>query len=191
MFNLELIQRMTKNYEGKAIEKQISPNDTMNNEWYFSVGESAVEVIKTACACSNLKVVNNVLDLPCGHGRVLRHLVHLFPNSKFDACDLDVDGVNFCASTFGANPIYSQEELTNVDFPNMYDIVWIGSLFTHTSLTVTSRWIAHLCKFLTPEGIVIATFNGRWCQYVYEVVPYIRKDAWEKILEDFSSRGYG
>lgn len=191
MYNTELILDMIKNYDAGVIEKQISPNDTMNNQWYFQVGRSAVDVFKAACMSSNLKSVNNILDIPCGHGRVLRHLVHLFPKAKFDACDLDVDGVNFCASSFGANPIYSREELTEVNFPTTYDIIWISSLFTHTSQHVTSRWLAHLSKFLTPEGIIIATFHGRWCQYVHTVAPYIREDAWQEILNDYSSKGYG
>jgi cyclopropane fatty-acyl-phospholipid synthase-like methyltransferase len=191
MHNSELILDMIKNYDATAIEKQISPNDAMNNEWYFSVGRSAVEVIIAACTSSTIQAVNNILDLPCGHGRVLRHLVRLFPKSKIDACDLDMDGVNFCATTFGANPTYSHEELTEVDFPNRYDIIWIGSLFTHTSQEVTSRWLAHLSKFLTPQGIIIATFHGRWCQYVHQVAPYIKEDAWQGILNDYSSMGYG
>ena len=192
MHNSELILEMIKNYDADAVEKQISANDYMNNQWYFSVGRSAVEVIKAACMSSQLKVVNNVLDLPCGHGRVLRHLVQLFPNARFDACDLDVDGVNFCASVFGANPIYSQEELTQVNFPSMYDIIWVGSLFTHTSQSVTSRWITHLSKFLAPNGIIIATFHGRWSQYVHQVFPYsVSKDSWQGILSEYSSTGYG
>lgn len=192
MHNSELLLEMIKNYDANAVETRISPRETMTNmKWYFPVGESAVEVIKAACMSSRLKVVNHILDLPCGHGRILRHLVQLFPTSKFDACDLDVDGVNFCASVFGAHPIYSQEELTQVNFPNTYDIIWVGSLFTHTSQSVTSRWMTHLSKFLTPNGIIIATFHGRWSRYVHQVHPYIREDSWQGILSEYSSTGYG
>jgi len=163
----------------------------MNNEWYFDVGRSAVEVISVALIASQLRAVEKVLDLPCGHGRVLRHLVHLFPGAEFHACDLDKDGVDYCATTFGARPLLSQEELTAIDFGTKYDLIWVGSLFTHTDQNVTKRWAAHLARFLSPQGIVVGTFHGRWCQHVHKVVPYIGEERWQEILQDYSSLGYG
>jgi SAM-dependent methyltransferase len=163
----------------------------MNNEWYFQVGRSAVENILVACLASKIQSVKKVLDIPCGHGRVLRHLFCLFPGAEFYACDLDTDGVDFCASTFAAKPIYSHEELTTIDFGNQFDLIWVGSLFTHTARNVTKRWLAHLVNFLTPTGILVATFHGRWCEHVQSVAPYIGEDIWEGILKDYVSEGYG
>ena len=163
----------------------------MNNEWYFQVGRSAVDNILIAMASSRLQSVQKVLDIPCGHGRVLRHLACLFPGAEIHACDLDKAGVDFCASTFGAIPFYSQEELTQVDFGTQYDLIWVGSLFTHTNREATRRWAAHLAKFLSPRGIVVATLHGRWCQSVHKVSPYIAEDRWQAILGDYSTFGYG
>ncbi len=191
MNNFDYIHGLLVNYQAAEINRQISPNDSMNNQWYFEVGRSAVEVIAVACAASNIQAVKKVLDLPCGHGRVLRHLIHLFPGAEVHACDLDTDGVDFCASTFGSKPIYSQEDLTKVDFGSQYDLIWVGSLFTHTALNVTRRWIAHLARFLSPQGIVVATLHGRWCQYVHKAFPYIGEDRWLEIIKDYSSLGYG
>jgi SAM-dependent methyltransferase len=191
MFNFDFLCRLLRNYDPSKVERLISPNDSMNNQWYFEVGESAVQIIAAALAASQLNEIRRVLDLPCGHGRVLRHLVHLFPDAEFHAWDLDIDGVNFCASTFGARPIYSQEDLTKVDFGCQYDLIWVGSLFTHTAENVTKKWMAHLTKFLSPQGIIVATVHGRWCQNVHKVVPYITEDKWGGILEDYSSKGHG
>jgi SAM-dependent methyltransferase len=191
MNNFEYIQRLLKNYETSVIDRRISPNDTMNNQWYFEIGQSAVENIVIACLVSKIQMVKKVLDIPCGHGRVLRHLVKLFPEAEVHACDLDTDGLNFCASTFGARTINSCEELTDIDFSCQYDLIWVGSLFTHTSQEITRRWTSHLVKFLSPQGIVVATLHGRWCEHVYKVVPYIGEDRWQAILEDYSSKGYG
>ena len=163
----------------------------MNNQWYFDAGRSAVEVVVAACIASNVHQIDRVLDIPCGHGRVLRHLVELFPSAKFDVCDIAHEGVNFCAATFGARAIYSQEELTLVDFGALYDLIWVGSLFTHTSEDVTMRWMSHLAKFLSPSGIIVATVHGRWCEHVHAVAPYIGNERWRTILQGFQSEGYG
>ncbi|OGW38622.1 MAG: hypothetical protein A2Y97_05775 [Nitrospirae bacterium RBG_13_39_12] len=191
MYNFQLIQSLLRNYEAAVVDRRISPNDSMNDQWYFEVGRSAVEVIAVALMASKIQAVNKVLDVPCGHGRVLRHLIHLFSGAEFHACDLDTDGVDFCASTFGAIPIYSQEELTDVDFGSQYDLIWAGSLFTHTTQDVTRRWTAYLARFLSPQGIIVATSHGRWCQHVHKVAPYIGEDRWQEILKDYSSLGYG
>jgi SAM-dependent methyltransferase len=191
MHNTELFLDMVKNYNENLVEKFIAQNDTMRHENYFEVGKSAVEIIKAAVLSCHLKKVDRVLDLPCGHGRVLRHLVKLFPEAKFNACDLDKDGVEFCSRMFNAQPITSHEDLTQVKFPATYDLIWVGSLFTHTSKTTTEKWLTHLSNYLTPEGIVVATLHGRWSETVHGFLPYISADKWEEILSDYSRTGYG
>jgi 2-polyprenyl-3-methyl-5-hydroxy-6-metoxy-1,4-benzoquinol methylase len=197
MYNFDYVQSLLKNYHLAEIDKTISANETMMDQWYFDMGRYAVEAISLAVMASKIRenmqgsVISKVLDLPCGHGRVLRHLVHLFPEAEIHACDLDKDGVFFCESTFGARPIYSQEDLTQVDFGCQYDVIWVGSLFTHTSRDATKRWMTHLSKFLSPQGIIVATIHGRWSQHVHKVAPYIREDRWEEILQNYSSTGHG
>jgi SAM-dependent methyltransferase len=191
MFNLKLINDSMNGYLKRSVDKNISPLETMNNEWYFDAGLSAVEIILAALASSWVNKVERVLDLPCGHGRVLRHLVNLFPDAQFDVCDLDVEGCNWCASHFGAKAIHSQADLTKIDFGARYDLIWIGSLFTHTSLEVTKRWMAHLSKFLTPNGIIVATLHGRWSESVGNKYAYIGKESWGHIVRQYQNTGYG
>ncbi|MBN2577687.1 MAG: class I SAM-dependent methyltransferase [Pirellulales bacterium] len=191
MYNFSYIQSLMEHYQAATVSQEISPNDTMNNQWYFDIGRSAIEVITTACMAAPIHAVKKVLDVPCGHGRVLRHLIHLFPGAEYHACDLDQDGVEFCASTFGALPIHSQEDLSAVDFGCQYDLIWVGSLFTHTARDITKKWMAHLAKFLSPYGIAVCTVHGRWCPSVYTVFPYLAEDRWREIVKEYSSSGYG
>ena len=186
-----LLHKMLSNYDPCIVDRRLSPNDTMKGDNYFSVGTSAVEVIISACLESRLTNVSKVLDLPCGHGRVLRHLVALFPDAQIDACDLDKEGLDFCASTFNVRPILSLEELTEVKFDSTYDLIWIGSLFTHTSYDVTKRWLTFLSGLLTPQGIIISTLHGRWASKLHKLVPYIDDDSWKVIIRDYESLGYG
>lgn len=191
MHHFPYFQALFRDYQAAVIDSRISPNDLMNNQFYSDAGKSAVDNIMLACLASNLKEIKSVLDIPCGYGRVLRHLIHLFPGAEFHACDVDVGGVDFCASTFGAKAVYSREELTQVDFGSLYDVIWVGSLFTHTAQDVTRRWMAHLAKFLSPTGIVVATLHGRWSRHVHEVAPYIEEVQWRQILDDYFAEGYG
>ncbi len=189
--NLEYVSGLLKHYQSAQIDLTISPTDTMNDEWYIPVGKYAVEAIATACVSARIHQVRSVLDIPCAHGRVLRHLVHLFPGATFHAFDLDRAGVEFCAKNFGATPVHSVEDLTKVDFGTRFDVIWVGSLFTHTSRKITRAWLAHLARFLTPQGIVVATFHGRWSQFVHEIIPFTDDLAWGRIVADFKRSGYG
>ncbi|HEX8422866.1 MAG TPA: class I SAM-dependent methyltransferase, partial [Pyrinomonadaceae bacterium] len=73
-----------------AVESRISARDTMytgDGAHYFKVGLSAMRVVEAALRAAKLSSVERVLDLPCGHGRVLRFLVRRFPSAAFTACD--------------------------------------------------------------------------------------------------------
>jgi len=191
MYNLALIEQCMRNYSAQPVDTEISPNDQMSNQWYFEVGRSAVEVILAGMMSSYVASVGRVLDLPCGHGRVLRHLVRMFPGAEFHACDLDSDGIRFCADRFGALPVLSRGELTEVDFATQYDIIWVGSLFTHVGHSQSTRWLAHLARFLSPRGIIVATMHGRWSEHVHQRMAYIGEDRWQSVLEGYRRLGYG
>jgi len=197
VYNSEYVKSILEDYNSSEIDETVSESETMSDPYYFNMGRYAVEIITLAVTASKIMEhnkgpkVTKVLDLPCGHGRVMRHLVKLFKGAEFHACDLDVEGVNFCASQFGAKPIVSDEDLTKMDFGCEYDVIWIGSLFTHTSREVTKKWMTHLTKFLSPTGIIVATLHGRWSEYVHNYAPYINDEAWDEILEEYQYTGYG
>lgn len=150
-----------------ALVREISPSDTMSGTYrgalahYFSVGASALRSIELAMSATAKRDVKSVLDLPCGHGRVLRHLKARFPEAKLTACDLDRDGVDFCASRFGAVPVYSMEQPELIRIDDTFDLVWCGSLLTHLA---PKRWEGFLRLFtsvLQPGGLLVFTTLGR------------------------------
>ena len=80
-------------------------------EWYTASGRSGLTCIEVAlnAAGKTRSQVTEILDLPCGHGRVLRHLKTASPTARITACDLKRDGVDFWASQFDATPVYARE----------------------------------------------------------------------------------
>lgn len=194
MFNQDYWHERLATYRSGEVDQRISPKETMKgSKWYFSVGHSAVQVILAGAGASFLNRASSVLDVPCGHGRVMRHLAKLLPDATLHACDLDADGVQFCADTFGARPVVSKPELSEVDFGAQFDLIWVGSLFTHLSRDTTQRWLKHLSEFLTPTGIVVATFHGRWSERIQNEnkFRYINDASWQSILRDYRETGYG
>jgi SAM-dependent methyltransferase len=147
-----------------GVIEEISPNDAMyagHREHYFMVGRVAVEWIRIALHAAGRETVETILDLPCGHGRVLRAIKAAFPEARLAACDIDRDGVDFCADVFGATPIYGTEDPRDLELPADLDLVWCGSLLTHVS---SERWPHFLEAFhsaLAPGGVLVFTSHGR------------------------------
>ena len=146
-----------------SVESRISPRDTMyagDGAHYFKVGLSAMRSVEEAVREAKLASVERVLDLPCGHGRVLRFLLRRFPHAAFTACDLDRDGVDFCARTFGATPVYSAEDLDALSFDTRFDLIWCGSLVTHLNEHQTRALFRLFTRQLAPGGLLIFTAHG-------------------------------
>jgi SAM-dependent methyltransferase len=146
-----------------AVESRISPRDTMytgDGAHYFKVGLSAMREVEAALRAAKLTSVGRVLDLPCGHGRVLRLLMRRFPQAHFTACDLDRDGVDFCAQTFGATPVYSEEDLDALSFDARFDLIWCGSLVTHLDEPATRALFRLFARHLAPGGLLVFTAHG-------------------------------
>ncbi len=131
---------------------------------YFYCGRSALGAIRLALAAAGTSKVRRILDLPCGHGRVLRVLKAAFPEAELHACDLDRTGVDFCATRFGAKPIYSHSNPAQLQLAGPYDLIWVGSLMTHLD---AHRWPGFLNLFrsvLSPRGVCVFTTHGYWSE---------------------------
>ncbi|MDX8538999.1 MULTISPECIES: class I SAM-dependent methyltransferase [Mesorhizobium] len=159
----EQIATLYSDYANRAVSTELHPNDVMYNtgpSHYFNVGKSGVQAILTGLSLSWRSQVMTVLDLPCGHGRVGRHLRQLFPNAELFYCDIDAEGADFCARAFGGKAIHSKADLLQVDLPKKLDMIWVGSLFTHVDKRRTDAWLHYLADHLSDHGVLVATFHG-------------------------------
>src|SRR5688500_17671210 len=117
---------------GLVYSAVVSPRDHMWNsgsQWYFEVGTSALHCVQRALAVTGAQPAA-ILDMLCGHGWVCRMLRAAFPAAQITVCDLDADGVDFCAAEFGAEPAYSDADVQRVQLARRFDLTWCGSLFT-------------------------------------------------------------
>ncbi|CAD5946440.1 class I SAM-dependent methyltransferase [Planktothrix agardhii] len=180
---------------------KISPNDNMCDRSaetglsnYFGVGMSAVHVICNVLDEINLKP-RYILDMPCGYGRVIRFLRVVFPSAEIYACELNKEAVDFCSSVFNTHGVYSNENFTEVDFPEKikFDLIWVGSLITHLPQNKTIEFIQFALGKLSQDGIIMITSHGK---VIHDLMGEERKFGLnnkqiESVKFDYSNSGYG
>ena len=147
-------------FDSIEINRTISPNDDMfagNVDPYFSVGRSGLVCIRRALAAIGEDSGDpaRILDFPCGHGRVLRHIRAAFAESEITACDLSRDGVDFCRDRFGATAVYSNEDPSKIPLPrDSFDLIWVGSLLTHFDAPLWVPFLTFFRSLLKPGGVL-------------------------------------
>lgn len=165
---------------------------------YFMQAISAVQCIEAALNAipetRPRRAVERILDLPCGHGRVLRALRACYPDAEIVASDILHDGVDFCAETFGAVPAYGEEDPRALELEGPFDLIWCGSLLTHLDV---AQWGAFLDVFeslLADDGLLVLTTNGRrvadmLCTGVTDLG--LEEDAWHELVRGYKATGFG
>jgi SAM-dependent methyltransferase len=190
------VAEIYRTHRARKINQAIAPDDQMlvagQEAAYFTVGADGLNNVLAALVRSRLQTVRHILDLPCGHGRVARHLRAAFPEAALSFCDIESSGVDFCSRTFNGRAIYSRPELTEVMLGGPFDVIWIGSLFTHVDEVRARRWLRYLCSQLSDDGILLATFHGEWSRVVQKNHFHLIGDKeWSAITEQADRIGFG
>lgn len=188
------IVRRWKQYSAAEIDRTISPHDDMlggedAQNHYRRVGVSALEVITEAMLLARRTKFNTILDLPCGGGRVTRHLVKFFPEAKLFVSDLEKPKQAFVASQFAAEAVDIPADFS-VPSPHQYDLIFIGSLATHFGEEMFVRLIDYAVAALAPGGILVVTTHGRFFATTTRAQPTVRRAVSEMIDRDFIQTGF-
>lgn len=148
-----------------SVSQDISERDGMfagNREHYFSVGRSALRAVGLALLAADRPDPRRILDLPSGHGRVLRMLRAAWPEAEITACDLDHDGVDYCEAAFGAIPVPSVVNADEIPLESgSFDLIWCGSLLTHLDAPRWDDFLRLFRRVLAPGGVLVFTTHGR------------------------------
>ena len=191
---------MTQRIDDLCVNSDISPNDQMftgDRGHYFRVGQSALDCISRSLEAAQVprQNIQEILDLPCGHGRVLRYLRASFPGARIIASDVVREGVEFCVRVFGAHPAYAGEDPASIPLErDTFDLIWVGSLFTHLD---APRWTPFFDVFrrtLRPGGVLVFTTHGRtsYDWMVRGVVDYGLPDGGSAMVQNgYERAGFG
>jgi SAM-dependent methyltransferase len=174
----------------QRIETTIAPEDEMfqgDLDSYLSVTHSAIAQIGHAMTACGRTSFERILDLPCGHGRVMRGLRAAFPEAELTGCDVNERGVDFCAARFGAIPAYSDPDPTKVNLEGTFDLIWVGSLLTHLDADACRAFLELFRASLSPGGLLLFSSHGR---NAVKRWPSQDKRA-RAIAKGFQKRGFG
>jgi SAM-dependent methyltransferase len=105
--------------------------------------------------------VARLLDFACGRGRVTRHFANVLDPTRVWAADIDRPAVEFVAAAFGAQPIHSCSDPRQVDLGDEpFDVVFVGSLFTHLPRRTFGAWLEVLFRAVGPDGLLVFSAHG-------------------------------
>jgi SAM-dependent methyltransferase len=193
-----MLDDLLKRIRTLDVSREIAPNDLMYHpdhpDHYFDVGRSAIRVILSALLArfeyfGGDTEIAKILDFGCGHGRVARYLRAAFPHAELAVCDYDPTGVAWCVEHFGCRAIAEPA-------PESFDLVWLGSVFTHLPPAISERVLAAAAGALRTNGVLVFTSQGRYSRLRHEAEPDkppygIGRDLMDRIVTGLRVSGYG
>jgi SAM-dependent methyltransferase len=177
-------------YRAGSVDLTISDRDDMfvagQLDHYLWAGTSALEIISEAMLLARKTRFHTVLDMPCGYGRVTRHLVKFFPDSEVFVSEIDKAKQTFCASTFGGREVDLPADFSG-EPTRYFDMIYVGSLLTHLSANRSIDAICYLLKSLSEGGLLIITTHGRYAVSQAAHTGHLEP----RTLRRFLRRGFG
>ncbi|MEA2905379.1 MAG: hypothetical protein QOI12_2766 [Alphaproteobacteria bacterium] len=184
-------------YLERPTVQDISDHDDMfvkglegGRQHYFNVGRSAIDMIIGALLLGKKSVVGSILDLPCGGGRVTRHLQSLFPDAELYVSDLDRQKEAFVIARFEALGIRPNPHFELAP-ERTFDLIFVGSLVTHFDEASFRRAVDWFLASLSTDGVLVMTTHGRRHDRQQSHGQWIEPELWAPARRDFQAKGFG
>jgi SAM-dependent methyltransferase len=140
--------------------------------------------------------LRDICDFGCGHGRVARWLKAAFPNAQIHVTDVHRPAMEFCIEKFGCREVAGEIPASR------FDLVWLGSVFTHLSAQVVEPLLEQLLASLRPNGVIVFTSQGRfsvermkdydWEKDGHATMHYnLDRARFESVVTQYHETGYG
>lgn len=99
--------------------------------------------------------VRSFLEFACGYGRFTRHLVMKYPVACITVSDIYREAVDWQHRQFGVCGVYSTPSPNEFPLVTSFDMIFVGSLFSHLPETLFEQWLNRLFNMLNPGGVII------------------------------------
>ncbi len=179
-----------------SLNCDISPDDGMyhgNRHHYFSCGASALICIVHSLGLSGISNPGRILDFGSGAGRVTRWLRAAFPEAILHACDIRQQDLEFVRQSCNADTWVSGTNVAALTPLSSYDVIWVGSVFTHLSADVSTSLFDKLMTWLNPRGVLIFSVHGRFVLHRASTGDniYGLGERWAELVEGYERTGFG
>jgi SAM-dependent methyltransferase len=190
--SLAAIRRRYSAYLASEICLDISEHDDMfvagKLDHYLSVGRSAIDMLARAMVLAQKERFAAVLDLPCGGGRVTRHLKAFLPEARLFVGDLNKAKEAFVIEKFGAVSINPRADFSEPS-REKFDLIFVGSLVTHLGLGQYTRAVRWFIEALAPNGLLVLTTHGRRTFHLFRAT--FHSPEWQAGLRSYQETGFG
>jgi 2-polyprenyl-3-methyl-5-hydroxy-6-metoxy-1,4-benzoquinol methylase len=141
---------------------------------YLQIGFEARNQLKNVIeqTLGGFDKINSFLDFASGHGRLTRFLVHDIDPKKMHICEIKEDALNFQSEQFGVNTIQSTISPNDFETTQQYDLIFVGSLFTHLDKSSFEGWLVKLSQILSNNGVLIFTTHNQRSKSEFEYIQY-------------------
>jgi SAM-dependent methyltransferase len=115
-----------------------------------------------------------VLDFGSGAGRTLRHFAEEAELAELWGCDVDRPSIDWMQTNL-CPPFHTWASTHNPPLGlehGTFDLIYAVSVFTHLTDNST-QWLLELHRMLKPDGLLIATFMGRWTSEWFAKEPWV------------------
>jgi SAM-dependent methyltransferase len=131
---------------------------------YLYGGREAIQVIDNIvqAAGKSLGGIGSFLDFACGYGKSTRFLVRTLSPQRIWVSDIYTGAVDFQKAQFGVNGFCSAHDPNEVKFPRKFEVIYVGSLFSHLPAPRFKAWLARLHEMLEDNGVLIFSTAGKW-----------------------------
>jgi SAM-dependent methyltransferase len=191
----------------RDVIQTVSPDDwihTRGRDTYYTTGRTTIRRVRQAMLQTRKTDLHRILDFGSGYGRILRQFKAAFPDARLAACDILPEAVDFCAETFGAEPIYAADDPGATQVEGEFDLIWLGSLFTHLSAARWHSLLDLLERALEVDGLLMFTTQGRFIRNQIADRAWLDaygKPIWEnwdvteeqldRVVSDYDETGFG
>lgn len=130
---------------------------------YFTIGYNGFSIIRDFIShiYTPNKFQGRILDFASGYGRVTRFLASYYGADKITTSDIKSEAVDFQQHYFKVNGLYSTYVPAEFKSESSFDLIFVGSLFSHLNETLFFEWLSKLISLLSETGHLLFTVHDQ------------------------------